>query len=74
MFAKDISKASLDEFKRLSIKDFFPVLKTAGMVIVGLFMLSTGNLLWLGIGYWYYRQYYMKKPAQIAGPPMQGQA
>ncbi len=64
LFARNVFKASMEEFKRLSIQDFLPILKTAGLAIIGVFIVSTNNILFIGIGCWYYFQYYMKPKGQ----------
>lgn len=62
-FAPSVFRASMDEFKKVSLDDFVPLLKTSGLVVIVLALLGTGNILLAGAGYWYYRTYYAKKPA-----------
>jgi hypothetical protein len=60
IFAPAVARASYEEFQKLTIFDFMPVLKTAVMIAIVVVMLGTGNILYLGLAYWYYRQYYLK--------------
>merc|ERR1711924_586263 len=57
VFARPIFNAMLDSAKRTSMADLMPMFKTLGKVVLGLVVLSTGNILILGgIGWWYYKK------------------
>lgn len=62
VFAPDIFAATMSEAKKISfVKDIVPILKTMAMVVIGLGLLSTGNILLIGGAVYYYRQYTLKE-------------
>ena len=57
IFAPKVFKAMIDEGKKTTFKDVLPLLKTAGMVAGGLFVLANGSILMLGgLGWWWYKK------------------
>ena len=57
VFAPRIFAAMLDEAKSTTPADLLPALLSLGKVVGGLAILGTGNLLWAGIAYWFYKKY-----------------
>ena len=67
IFAPDIFQATIDEAKKTTWKDIFPVIKTAGLIAGGLMLLGTGNILFIGGAIYFYRSYMMNpQPAATA--------
>ena len=53
LFARDIFSAMVDQAKQTRPSDLLPMFMTLGKVILGLFVLGTGNIFVLaGIGWW----------------------
>lgn len=65
MFAPKIFKATLEEFKKLSWRDFVPIGTTLLKVAAVLIVLGTGNILFAGLAFWFYRSY-SNKPTEQA--------
>jgi len=62
LFAPEIFSATMSEASKTSfMKDIVPILKTMVMVVVGLGLLSTGNILLIGVAVYYYRQYTIRQ-------------
>merc|ERR1712083_725792 len=57
IFARHIFDATLQEAKSTKFSDVMPILQTVGYIVGGLLVLSTGNLIFLGIAYMMYRNY-----------------
>jgi cation-transporting ATPase 13A1 len=57
LFAPDVFKATLNEFKKTTWKDFMPILMTLVKIGGILLILGSGNILLAGIAYWWYRNY-----------------
>lgn len=66
IFAPDIFRATLDEFKKLTWRDFVPILFTLLKVVGGLVILGSGNILLAGMAFWWYRSYSSKLKEQEA--------
>jgi len=68
LFAPEIWAVMSENVRTTTWKDFGPLGKTIGYASVGLFILGTGNIFTLGIGYYYYKNYWNKKPEeQVVG-------
>lgn len=65
MFAPKVFKVITDEAKKTTYKDLIPILMTAGKVVAGVLLLSTGNILLIGGAAWWYRSYYLKQQAAL---------
>eukprot|EP00392_Amoebophrya_sp_AT5.2_P004320 g4328.t1 len=68
IFAPEIFQVMWENVKTTTVKDWMPVFKTVGMVVGGLVVLGTGNILTLG-GLWYlWRQHKNSANAPAAAP------
>jgi hypothetical protein len=56
IFAPQVHSAILDEAKRTTLKDVQPVFFTFLKVVVGVYILSTGNLIIMGLAFYMYRR------------------
>lgn len=64
IWAPEVSKATWEEIMKTSFSDFLPILKTVGLIALGLFVLGTGNILLAGAAFWFYRSYTNKLQQQ----------
>lgn len=64
IFAPQVFKATMDEAKKLSWRDFVPIGMTVFKVAAVLVVLGTGNLLLAGMAFWWYRSYSNKAKEQ----------
>ena len=72
IFAPEIFQVMWENVKTTTVKDWMPVFKTVGMVVGGLVVLGTGNILTLG-GLWYlWRQHKNAANAPAAAPTTGG--
>ncbi|CAD7959303.1 unnamed protein product [Amoebophrya sp. A120] len=67
IFAPQIFQVMWENVVTTTWKDLYPVAKTVGMVLGGLLVLGTGNILTLGGFYWLYRQHKASQNAAAAG-------
>lgn len=63
VFAPQVSRASMDEAKKLTWRDFLPIGLTVAKICGGLVLLGTGNILLIGGAIWYYRSFMNKQKA-----------
>jgi cation-transporting ATPase 13A1 len=56
IFAPQVHSAILDEARRTTLKDVQPVFFTFLKVVVGVYILSTGNLILMGLAFYMYRR------------------
>merc|ERR1712008_659862 len=68
-FAPEISQCYISEAKATTFMDFYPLLKTVGMVLGGLIFLGAGNPIMWGIAFMIYRSH--KSSQQQPGPLLQ---
>merc|ERR1711865_535800 len=61
LFAPDIFAVMRHNVMTTTFTDFWPVVKTVGMVGGGMFLLSTGNIMGLGAIYMLYRNWNQQK-------------
>jgi manganese-transporting P-type ATPase len=61
LFAKPVFMATIDELKKTTWKDFLPILMTLGKVVAVVILLGSGNLLLIGIAFYFYRSYSQKQ-------------
>ena len=64
LFAKNVFKAMLEQAKATTPKDFYPVVTSLGKALIGFWLLSTGNLLFIGIAWWLNKKYKAQQAEQ----------
>merc|ERR1711935_899376 len=68
MFAPEIFAVMVENVKTTTFRDFFPVFKTIGAVLLVVGILATGNILSLVGLYYLYKNYYAEsQPTKEAG-------
>ena len=65
LFAPAVFKAMISEAAKTTFADLVPVMMTLLKIIGGLLLLGSGNILIWGLAYYWYRYYYVKKPAPV---------
>jgi cation-transporting ATPase 13A1 len=68
LFAPKVFSAMMNEAKGTKPSDLLPVVMTAGKIVAGVALISTGNVLLIIGGVWYYRSYMNKKKGPVAAP------
>lgn len=72
IFAPTVFAATVEEFKKTSLKDFYPILMTLGKVVAGVALLGTGNILLIGGAYYIYYSYTQRLKKEEEARILQG--